>query len=110
MLHNYIIRIKIVICNMYKIKILEKYDFRINASIDLWEETQLTTSLFVSFLLQPLRMCVDHLRELLHHVVEGVVVPRHVALADLLIEGGQPQQRHDVRVSATHRNVQRLLP
>ena len=43
------------------------------------------TSLFVSFLLQPLRMRVDHLGELLHHVVEGVVVPRHVALADLLI-------------------------
>ena len=50
-------------------------------------------------------MCVDHLTKLLHHVVEGVIVSSHVVLSDSLVESSQPQQGHDISVSATNSYV-----
>jgi hypothetical protein len=76
----------------------------------------LEDSLFLLFefpalglLLEPLRVRVDHLGELLHHIVEGIIVSaREVILADFLVEGGQAQQRHNIRVGILNGNVQRL--
>jgi len=52
---------------------------------------------------------VDHLGELLHHIVEGVVVPaREVVLADFLVERGEAQQRHNIRVRILDGDVERL--
>lgn len=64
----------------------------------------------LGLLLQPLRMGVDHLRELLHNIVECVVVPaREVVLANLLVERGQTQQGHNVGVRILDGNVERLV-
>ena len=54
-------------------------------------------------------MSVDHLGELLDDIIEGVVIPRHVILPDLLVESSQSQQSHDVRVSPANSDVQRFL-
>ena len=40
------------------------------------------------FLLQSLRVCVDHLRELLHDIIESIIVTSHVTLSNLLIKCG----------------------
>jgi len=65
----------------------------------------------LGLLLEPLRVRVDHLGELLHHIVEGVIVSaREVILADFLVERGQAQQRHNIRVRVLDGDVQRLAP
>ena len=55
-------------------------------------------------------MCVDHLGELLDHVVEGVIVARHIILSYLLVERSQPQQRHNVGVRVGDGDVEGLAP
>ena len=54
-------------------------------------------------------MRVDHLGELLDDIIEGVVVPSHVVLPDLLVESGQSEQGHDISIRPAHSDIQRFL-
>jgi hypothetical protein len=55
-------------------------------------------------------MRVDHLRELLHHIIERIVISAgEIVLANLLVERGEAQQRHNVRVRVLDGNVERLV-
>ena len=55
-------------------------------------------------------MSIDHLRKFLNDIIESVVVaPGGVTLTDLLVQGGQPEQSHDVGVRVLDRDVQCLL-
>ena len=54
-------------------------------------------------------MRVDHLGELLDDIIEGVVVPSHVVLPDLLVESSQSQQGHDISIRPANSDIQRFL-
>lgn len=62
------------------------------------------------FLVQSLRMRVDHLGEFLDNIIEGVVVPTSgIVLSNLLVQGSQPEERHDVSIRVLNGDVQGLL-